>query len=146
MGALPTLGFNDTHLPPGTISCLYTFVSCIWIHPVKGLFVCSEELVSRSPVWGALLSVSFFFIIFILNIFFLRIFTGKHYLGAGGIQDQAFEGRAASVEARRQETTRKWGHFCFSNGRFNSTSLIPSPATPRYDIRASWPGRKREGL
>lgn len=49
-----------------------------------------------------------------MNIFFLRIFTGKHYLGAGGYKIKAFQGQAASVQgARRQGDDSKAGAFLF---------------------------------
>jgi len=99
---------------------------------------------------GVLCFVGFFFI-FALNIFFLRIFTGKHYLGAGGYKIRRWRATLGSEQAccgARRRETRKWGHSCFSSGRFTRL-LIPSTVFRRsrqhtgYDIGEL--GRKRWG-
>lgn len=135
-GALPTLGFNDTHLPSGTISCLYTFVSCIWIHPAKGLFVCSEELVSRSPVWGALFVLSvFFFHLHLEHILSTHFYWEALFGRRGDTRSRRFRGRQQACGGQAPGRRLERGSILVS-AWFNSTSLIPS-ARHRPSVRLS---------
>lgn len=116
-GALPTLGFNDTHLPPAIwhnlLSIHFRF---LYLDTFCQGVVCLQRGVGlEKPSLGcSFCFCQFCFFIFTLNIFFLRIFTGKHYLGAGGVQDQGVSGAGSKrAGARRQGDDSKVGAFLF---------------------------------